>query len=185
MPEQFLHGIEVVEIPDGARPISTVKSSVIGLIGTAPTADAEAFPINTPVLIAGRRTEAAKLGTNGTLPAAIDGIFDQCGAMVVVVRVEEGVAAEASGNTPAITVAAATLSKVIGGVNAATGRNEGLQCFLDANSVVKVRPRILIAPGFSHELAVGTEMMSIAASLKAVCILDGPNTTDADAISYA
>ncbi len=28
MSEQFLHGIEVVEITDGTRPISTVKSSV-------------------------------------------------------------------------------------------------------------------------------------------------------------
>ena len=40
MPEQFLHGVEVVELDDGIRPIRTVKSSVIGLIGTAPDADA-------------------------------------------------------------------------------------------------------------------------------------------------
>ena len=179
MPEQFLHGIEVVEITDGARPISTVKSSVIGLIGTAPMADEGVFPLNTPVLIAGRRAEAAKLGTSGTLPAAIDGIFDQCGAMVVVIRVAEGVA---EGET---TAEATTISKVIGGVDTTTGHNTGIQCFLDANSVVKVRPRILIAPGFSHEQAVATELVSIAERLKAVCILDGPNTTDADAISYA
>lgn len=52
MPEQFLHGVEVVEIDSGPRPIQTVRSSVIGLIGTAPNADAAKFPINTPVLIA-------------------------------------------------------------------------------------------------------------------------------------
>ena len=179
MPEQFLHGIEVVEITDGARPISTVKSSVIGLIGTAPMADEEAFPVNTPVLVAGRRAEAAKLGTGGTLPAAIDGIFDQCGAMVVVIRVAEGVE---EGET---TAEAATISNVIGGVDVTTGHNTGIQCFLDANSVVKVRPRILIAPGFSHQQAVATELVSVAERLKAVCILDEPNTTDADAISYA
>ena len=57
MPEQFLHGIEVVELDDGPRPIRTVKSSVIGLIGTAPEADAKKFPLDTPILIAGRRTE--------------------------------------------------------------------------------------------------------------------------------
>ena len=34
MPEQFLHGIEIVRIDDGVRPIETVKSSVIGLVGT-------------------------------------------------------------------------------------------------------------------------------------------------------
>ena len=75
MPEQFLHGIEVVELDDGPRPIRTVKSSIIGLIGTAPEADAKKFPLDTPILIAGRRTEAAGLGKTGTLPAAIDGIF--------------------------------------------------------------------------------------------------------------
>ena len=29
MSTQFLHGVEVIEINDGARPIQTVKSSVI------------------------------------------------------------------------------------------------------------------------------------------------------------
>nr|WP_314719160.1 phage tail sheath subtilisin-like domain-containing protein [uncultured Fretibacterium sp.] len=170
MPEQFLHGIEVVELDDGPRPIRTVKSSVIGLIGTAPEADAKKFPLDTPILIAGRRTEAAGLGKTGTLPAAIDGIFDQCGAMVAMVRVAEGSAEE-------------TKSAVIGGVDNNTGKRTGLQAFLDARNAIKVTPRILAAPGFSHELAVGTEMNSLAQRLKAVAIVDGPNTTDAAAIS--
>ena len=38
MPGEFLHGVEVVEIDNGPRPIRTVKSSVIGLVGTAPRA---------------------------------------------------------------------------------------------------------------------------------------------------
>lgn len=170
MPEQFLHGIEVVELDDGPRPIRTVKSSVIGLIGTAPEADAKKFPLDTPILIAGRRTEAAGLGKTGTLPAAIDGIFDQCGAMVAMVRVAEGTPEE-------------TKSAVIGGVDNDTGKRTGLQAFLDARNAIKVTPRILAAPGFSHELAVGTEMNSLAQRLKAVAIVDGPNTTDAAAIS--
>ena len=170
MPEQFLHGIEVIELDDGPRPIRTVKSSVIGLIGTAPEADAKKFPLDTPILIAGRRTEAAGLGKTGTLPAAIDGIFDQCGAMVAMVRVAEGSAEE-------------TKSAVIGGVDNDTGKRTGLQAFLDARNAIKVTPRILAAPGFSHELAVGTEMNSLAQRLKAVAIIDGPNTTDAAAIS--
>ena len=170
MPEQFLHGIEVVELDDGPRPIRTVKSSVIGLIGTAPEADTKKFPLDTPILIAGRRTEAAGLGKTGTLPAAIDGIFDQCGAMVAMVRVAEGTPEE-------------TKSAVIGGVDNDTGKRTGLQAFLDARNAIKVTPRILAAPGFSHELAVGTEMNSLAQRLKAVAIVDGPNTTDAAAIS--
>jgi phage tail sheath protein FI len=285
MPEQFLHGVEIVEIDDGARPISTVRSSVIGLIGTAPNSAAaaaatlltgvvasnnaitftaetaglagnaitvhlkdpkansqalsvavsgtditvnlatsgagvitstaalviaavnanasaallvtasatptstgvglvgasvktralsagldEAFPLNTPVLVTGSRTQAAGLDTvgskEGTLPDAIDAIFDQAGAMVVVVRVTEGVDA------------AATKTNIIGGINA------GVQVFLNAESIVKVTPRILIAPGFSSEKEVVAELLGIADQLKAVIIADGPNTNDAAAISY-
>ncbi len=62
----FLHGIEIIEIDNGIRPIQTVASSVIGIVGTAPLADAAAFPLNMPVLIAGPR-QAATLGATGTL----------------------------------------------------------------------------------------------------------------------
>jgi phage tail sheath protein FI len=88
----FLHGAEVVEVDDGARPIQTVNTSVIGIVGTAPNADADEFPINTPVLIANSRTKAALLDPDdsgdGTLPEALDSILDQAGAAVVVIRVE-------------------------------------------------------------------------------------------------
>ena len=139
MPEQFLHGVEVVEIDNGPRPIRTVRSSVIGLVGTAPAADAAAFPLNTPVLVAGSRLDAAKLGSTGTLPAAIDGIFDQAGAMVVVIRVAEG-ATDAD-----------TQTNILGGVDPVTGQYLGVQALLAAQSVAKVTPRILIAPGFTHQ----------------------------------
>lgn len=137
MPEQFLHGVEVVEITDGPRPIRTVKSSVIGIVGTAPDADEDVFPINTPVLVAGSRAMAAKLGEDGTLPEALDAIFDQVGAMVVVVRVEAGVNA------------AATLANILGGVDGDTGNYEGVHALLAARTVLDLVPRILIAPGFT------------------------------------
>lgn len=178
MPEQFLHGVEVVQIDTGARPIRTVRSSVIGLIGTAPDADAVAFPLNTPVLIVGNRTEAALLGNTGTLPAAIDGIFDQAGAVVVVVRVEQG----ADEN--------ATIGNIIGGVDTATGQYQGVQAFLGSESIVHVSPRILIATGFTHQRPEGeanpvvAELLGIAERLRAVIIADGPDTNDAAAITY-
>ncbi|MCA8880395.1 MAG: phage tail sheath subtilisin-like domain-containing protein [Rhodobacteraceae bacterium] len=132
---------------------------------------AEPFPLDTPVLIAGSRTEAAGLGATGTLPAAIDAIFDQAGARIVVVRVAEG--ADAAG----------TLANVIGGIDG-SGNNTGLQAFLDARAKVKVRPRILIAPGFSENVAVVADLIGIADRLRAVVIADGPNTTDAEAITF-
>lgn len=292
MAETFLHGVEIIEIDAGPRPIQTVRSSVIGLIGTAPNAapevkatlatgvvgsnnaqtftskltgvqgnnislrlvnpgtnsaalsinvtgqaitvnlatsaggaitttatqlataiaanaaanalvgvantgastgagvvtalpttflsggEDEAFPLNTPVLIAGRRLEAAKLGTAGTLPDAVDSIFDQAGAVIVVVRVAAG-----ADN-------AATTANVIGGVNSVTGNYEGVHAFLGAESRLGVVPRILIAPGFTHQRTstanpVVAELVGIAKRLRAVIIADGPNTTDAAAITYA
>ncbi|OHV85810.1 phage tail sheath subtilisin-like domain-containing protein [Ensifer sp. LCM 4579] len=145
---QFLHGVEVVEITDGPRPIRVVRSSVIGIVGTAPDADAARFPLNTPVLIAGSRSEAAYLDTSatgtrlGTLPNAVDLILDQVGAAVVVIRVEEG-ANEAE-----------TLANVIGGVGV-DDAYEGVHALMAAQSVLGLKPRILIAPGFTGKRPTG------------------------------
>ena len=80
----YLHGVEVVEIQDGARPIRTVRTGIIGLVGTAPKG-----PRNVPTLIAGDRTKAVQtFGRRyGTLPDALEAIFQQAGAVVVAVNV--------------------------------------------------------------------------------------------------
>ena len=182
MTTSFLHGPEVIELNSGIRPIRTVTSAVIGLAGTAPNCDTSAFPLDTPVLVSGNRTLAAKLGAGGSLPTALDGIFDQIGATVVVIRVAEG-ADEA-----------ATLVNLVGSSTGFTG----VHGFMAAESVVGVIPKILIAPGFTHQQTGGNanpvvaEMLGLASSssgigtkLRAIVIGDGPNTTDADAVSYA
>lgn len=120
MTEQFLHGVNVIEITSGARAVRTAKSSVIGVIGTAPDADEQKFLLNSPVLIAGSLKEAAKLGKRGTLPSAVDGIFSQVGATVVVIRVEEGEDSDEKLKEEE------TLSNVIGGVDEETGEYQGI-----------------------------------------------------------
>ena len=188
----FLHGVEVLEIDTGPRPIRTISTGVIGIVGTAPGADADAFPLDTPVLIAGSRREAARLDTTedgtggGTLPGALDGIMDQAGAVVICVRVEEG-ADEGE-----------TLANIIGGVNANTGQLEGVHALVGAESVVGHAPRILCAPGWTHQRPedegnpgtyfanpVVAELEGLADRMAAVVIVDGPNTTDAAAQLYA
>lgn len=238
---KFLHGVEVIEAQSGTRPIKTVKSSVIGLIGTAPFADETAFPLNTPVLVAGKRAEASGLVESsntdyqakltqrkdaaaaaatsadsvelkaalakaeaakgsaltadektavttqvaeqaknsiedildkdkGTLFSAIDGIFDQVGAVVVVVRVEDH----------------ASESNVITNMQAGVtpeGKNKGVSAFLDAESTLGFSPRILVAPGYTHQFdvpegagnAVVADLIGIAERLRAVIIADGPS----------
>lgn len=147
MSTQFLHGAEVIQIDDGIRPIQTVKTGVIGLIGTAPDANAVTFPLNTPVLLAGQQHKAADLGATGTLKDAIDGIFDQTGAMVVVVRVEDDA-------DPAI-----QMGHIIGDGTLMTG----VHAFRAAKAEVKVAPRILIAPGFTSLRPTGVSEISVIA----------------------
>jgi phage tail sheath protein FI len=138
MTTTFLHGVEVLQIDTGARPIQTVRSSVIGIVGTAPDADATAFPLNTPVLVT-RRSEMVGLGEAGTLQPALDLIYDQAGAVVVVIRVTQGADERA------------TITNVVGGINGTTGAYEGVHAFLAAENAVGFAPRILIAPAFTHQ----------------------------------
>jgi phage tail sheath protein FI len=196
MPETFMHGVEVVQLTVGARPIRTVSSSVIAVVGTAPDADAAAFPYDTPVLVT-NLVDAAKLDTSvnqtrkGTLVDAVRGIFDQTNAVVVVVRVAEGAGATDPEKL------AATLPNVIGSVDAITGQQKGAQAFLAAKSILGVAPRILIAPGFTGIRPEDSEnpgqflanpvvaaLVPIAERLRAVVVADGPNTTNAAAITY-
>jgi phage tail sheath protein FI len=39
MATDFLHGVEVVTVAGGPRPIQTIRSAIIGIVGTAPDAD--------------------------------------------------------------------------------------------------------------------------------------------------
>lgn len=151
MTQSFLHGVQVVDVSDGDRTVTVASTSVIGIVGTAPNADPNVFPLNTPVLCAGSKTMAASLtalstaSDNGTLPDAIDSIFKQALAVLVIVRVAEG---PTGANDPE------TLANVLGGINAVNGQYEGIQALLAAQSIAGVKPRILIAPGFTQTQAV-------------------------------
>lgn len=273
---QFLHGVEVIEIDDGSRPIQTVKSAVIGLVGTAPLSAAataasltigtailndglkltavktgtegnaisvevlaptaasselavtvtnnkisiqlasdesgaltttatelasalmadpaakalvtavalgdgsgdvapasrsylsggenEPFPLKKPVAVAGSRKLIEKLGKEGTLPAAFDDIFDQTGALVIVVRAEKGQTEEQ------------TQANVI----------EAMQAFLDSQTETGYTPRILVAPEFSQFDAVASELEAKAKRLRAIAYLDCDRTASyTDAIKRA
>ncbi|HDI3318808.1 TPA: phage tail sheath subtilisin-like domain-containing protein [Vibrio cholerae] len=263
---QLLHGAEVIEIDDGSRPIQTVKSAVIGLVGTAPLSAAatsaaltigtailndglkltavktgtegnaisvevlaptaasselavtvtnnkisiqlasdesgaltttatelasalmadsaakalvtavalgdgsgdvapvsraylsggenEPFPLKKPVAVAGSRKLIEKLGKEGTLPAAFDDIFDQTGALVIVVRAEKGQTEEQ------------TQANVI----------EAMQAFLDSQTETGYTPRILVAPEFSQFDAVASELEAKAKRLRAIAYLDCERT---------
>ena len=77
----FLHGVEVIEIDAGRRPIEGVSASVIGLLGVALKG-----PVKVPTLIASRTAGEEAFGKTGTIGPAIAAIFEQASAQVVVVN---------------------------------------------------------------------------------------------------
>lgn len=240
----YLHGVETIEINTGARPISVVRSAVIGLLGIAPLG-----PKNTPILVNSDR-DAAQFGAKlpgFSIPQSLDAIFKQGAGTVIVVNIfdeaehTEQVTAEshavtnrrvklsaapigdvtindsdgdpvtyvkgvdytldAYGNFLAISSSitdgtalqfnfkkldesAITSGDLIGTVDAVTGARTGSKCFELAFNLFGFAPKILIAPTFSSDTAISTELISIAEKYRGICYLDAPaGTTVANAIA--
>ena len=150
--DQFHHGVRVIEVNNGARPIRTIATSVIGMVVTAPDADAATFPLNTPVLLANLQNYIGKAGTTGTLKKALESILQNSNPLTVVVRVEQKA-------DPAEQSAA-----VIGTVTA-DGKATGLQALLTAQNKLRIKPRIVGVPELDTA-AVSTAMVTIAQKLR-------------------
>ena len=80
MSNGFHHGVEVIEVDAGVRPIEGVSASVIGLLGTALKG-----PVKVPTLITSRSAGEEAFG-KGTIVDALADIFSQATAQVVVVN---------------------------------------------------------------------------------------------------
>jgi len=84
MAANYLHGVETVEVERGPRPVRTVKSAVIGLIGTAPIG-----AVNVSTLTLSEK-DAAAFGPQlpgFTIPQALDAIYDHGAGTVIVINV--------------------------------------------------------------------------------------------------
>ena len=171
MPANYHHGVRVVELNGGTRPIRTINTSVIGLVCTGPAADADYFPLDTPVLVTDVYEAIGKAGETGTLPFTLDAIRDQTNPLMVIVRVEEG-ADEAE-----------TTANIIGTVEADDTRT-GLKALTMAKATVKVAPRILAVPGLDTQ-AVATELVSIAQELRAFAYVSAYGANNkTEAVTY-
>ncbi len=149
----YLHGISVTEISGTSRSLRTIATAVIGLVVTAPAADAAVFPLNRPVLITDIEGAVLKAGNTGTMKNALDAIADQVRAPVVVVRV-----------APGVDVTATNLAVIGTDVN---GQKTGMQALLAAEAIVGVRPRIIGAPGLDTQ-PVATQLAAVAKRLRAM-----------------
>ena len=181
MPASFLHGVETIEIEKGARTIRTVKTAVIGLVGTAPidTVDEEYQTINEPVIISNEIDAVKYFGnkTNGyTIPQALQAIFDQGAGIVIVVNVFDPDEHD--------DVDDVVKADIIGSVNTTTGKRTGLQAFEDCYSLFGYYPKTIIAPVYCEDTAVVTAINTICGKIRAIGIVDAPvGTTVQEAIT--
>lgn len=143
--------VGIKHVRDGVErlPIINADMSVIGIIGTAPAADALAFPLNTPVYVQSDDADKlAGLGATGTIIDAVKGVQAQLlqgGAKLVIVRVEAGV------ND------AATVANVVGDSTAKTG----IWAFTLAPQALGMTPRLLLASGWTAQQSTGVKTLTI------------------------
>ena len=147
-------GLSITRVDNDVRPAVASDMSVIGLVGTALAADVTAFPLNTPVqLFSDDKAMLTLLGATGTLPDAIVGINDQLGefqvaAKIVVVRVAEGVDADA------------TITNIVGSSSAKTG----IWALPEAGPVLGIIPRLIAVPGYTEQQKKGVTGTVITAA---------------------
>ena len=171
MPASFLHGVETIEITKGARTISTVKTAVVGIVGTAPIEDVEEQyrTVNTPTLILSE-TEAVRYFGNHkagfTIPQALEAFFDQGAGIAIVINVYDPEKHE--------NVEAVKIRDINGGIDSVTGKRTGLKAFEDCYSLFGYYPKTIIAPVFCEDTAVVTEINTICNKIRAMGIVDAP-----------
>ncbi|OLZ65289.1 phage tail sheath subtilisin-like domain-containing protein, partial [Chromobacterium violaceum] len=105
MAANYLHGVETIEVERGPRPVRTVKSAVIGLIGTAP-----AGAVNVATLTLSEK-DAAAFGpqlTGFTIPQALDAIYDHGAGTVIVINVLDPALHKSPAKDEAVTLDPAT-----------------------------------------------------------------------------
>lgn len=174
MAEQRFHGARVRENTDLVTAINDIESSVIGIVAVADDADAETFPLNTPVLITRVNSVLGKAGTSGSLYKSLKAISDQTSPKVVVVRVAEATTEEG----------AKTQAQLIIGGTEADGSYTGMYALLTAEQKVGYRPRVLAVPQYDMQ-EVTSSLCVIAQNLRAF-VYAGCNgcQTMAEAIKY-
>lgn len=244
MAQNFLHGVETIEVLDGVRPVQEVRTAVIGLVGIAPIGpknvctlvkndvDAVQFGKQLPgfdipqslahifaqgagtVVVVNvfdeathtsQVTDEADTVTDGKLklsaaPIGAVTIKDNAGAATAYVKGtdynldEFGNFTVIAGRIADATVlkftfkklnaAGVTDSVVIGTVDG-SGNRTGIKAFDLAFNLFGFRPKILIAPGRSAVKTIASELLSSAAKLRAVVLIDGTYGADVQAVITA
>lgn len=98
----FLHGVEVIEVTVGDRPVTVVKSAVIAVLGVSPSGPKQALTL------VQNATDAAQFGApipGMNIPQSLGAIQSQGGALCVVVNIwdETSMATAVTAETQTVT----------------------------------------------------------------------------------
>lgn len=156
----YFHGVQVLESPDSPSLLRVANYGITFLNGTAPDADASAFPLNTPTVVTSL-SQAALLSTAGTLYADVATVFGEGGSFVIVNRVEHS-------DTPTTLQA-----NLIGDAIARTG----IYAALRAKALTGKQPRVLVTAGNTGTW-IANGVVSVALSGA------GSNLTEAPTVSF-
>ena len=197
----FINGVRTKRTISTKTTTSGVDYSVIGLVGTAPiqTVEEENRTINKPVLVTNKEEGVkyfgnAIAGENYTIPDALEAIYNQVdSAKVIVINVFDPTTHTATVTTEEeneneITTTAPSPSAVtandIKGEIKIDGTRTGIEALYNAQVECKYKPKILIAPYYSSQKAVGNALETIANKFKARAYTDPQSgLTRAQAIS--
>lgn len=159
-------GISIARIDNEPRPAVWSDMSVVGIVGTAPDANAETFPLDTPVFMySDNAAMLTALGATGNLADAITGVNAQLGefqvaAQIVVVRVEEGEDDDE------------TMTNIIG----VEASKSGIYALVEAGPLIGKIPRLICTPGFTWQQASGLATLTLGTQ--------GSNMTAAPTVTF-
>lgn len=168
MPDTYRHGIYVSEVPTSLTPMISVATPTVA-IGTAPIDTVEdatkAAAPNTPVLCHTLKEFTEQFGWSDdfekyTLCEVAYVHFQLFNVAPVVFVNVYNPATHKTGDNGDVTKVAA--SDIIGGYNATTGKNTGLECVEEVYPRFGLIPGTIIAPKYSCQ-------STVAAVLKAKC----------------
>lgn len=151
-------GLQYIRQDDQSTPVVASNMDVVGLIGPCSTADATTFPLNTPVLVFSNNTATlAKLGTDGYIPDAINGINAQLADYEIAAQLVIVITAYGT-NSDANLKLQETIANIMGSSVAGTG----VWAFLKAPNSLYCTPRLISAPGYTGMMANSLDTITTA-----------------------
>ncbi|MCL9783670.1 phage tail protein [Vibrio sp. S4M6] len=167
--QDFTHNGAEVRSERSPAPYGPLGKTVLGVVGTAPDADAS-IPKNKPYRVSSTRLAAlldTKGNERGTAVDFCNQVLKVTQVPIYVVIVDEGVDE------------AATINNIIGGTDA-DGQRTGTHALTECTE----KPTHIFAPGYSSNQPVADELVAIGKRMYAIPVGDAPNTTDQAAITY-